>query len=199
MIVGITGGIGCGKSSAAKELERLGYRRVDSDQIVHEKVLSSSPVQEEVRQRWGGVVFAASGQIDRKELGRIVFGDDDEREALENIVLPEVYRHWREALESRTARERWVFEVPLLFEKQLENWFDFTVCVASSPAVQLARLTKRGMDQALAEQRISKQLPLARKIELADLVVWNDGSLAFLHQQLHALDERWNVALSANV
>ena len=66
----------------------------------------------------------------------------------------------------------------------MENWFDFTVCVASDPSSQLARLEQRGLDRALAEQRISKQLPLARKIELSDLVLWNDGSTAFLRSQV---------------
>jgi len=74
--------------------------------------------------------------------------------------------------------------VPLLFEKSLENWFDFTVCVACDPNSQLARLEQRGMDRALAGQRISKQLPLARKIELSDFVLWNDGSTGFLKAQV---------------
>ena len=77
-----------------------------------------------------------------------------------------------------------VLEVPLLFEKSLENWFDFTVCVACDSSSQLARLEQRGLDRALAGQRISKQLPLARKIELSDFVLWNDGSTGFLKAQV---------------
>ena len=83
----------------------------------------------------------------------------------------------------------WIIEVPLLFEKGLENWFDFIVCVASSADVQLARLTQRGVPHALAGQRISKQLPLARKLALADLVLWNDGTLPFLREQVETLHE----------
>jgi dephospho-CoA kinase len=78
-------------------------------------------------------------------------------------------------------------EVPLLFEKQLENWFDFTLCVASDSFLQIARLEQRGLSRALAEQRILKQLPLARKIELADFVLLNDGSPDFLQQQTDRL------------
>ena len=81
----------------------------------------------------------------------------------------------------------WAIEVPLLFEKGLENWFDFTVCVACAPAQQLARLEQRGLPRALAGQRISKQLPLARKIELSDFVLWNEGSPAFLEAQVDRL------------
>ena len=79
---------------------------------------------------------------------------------------------------------RWVVEVPLLFEKSLENWFDFMVCVACDPTLQLARLEQRGLDRLLAGKRISKQLPLARKIELSDFVLWNDGSPSFLKAQV---------------
>ncbi|HTO03056.1 MAG TPA: dephospho-CoA kinase, partial [Opitutus sp.] len=81
----------------------------------------------------------------------------------------------------------WVVEVALLFEKRLEIWLDFTVCVASAPAQQLARLEQRGLSRALAEQRISKQLPLAQKIESADFVLWNDGSPEFLQEQVSRL------------
>ena len=74
-----------------------------------------------------------------------------------------------------------------LFEKRLENWFDFTVCVACAPEQQLARLEQRGLPRVLAGQRISKQLPLARKIELSDFVLWNEGSPAFLKAQVDRL------------
>ncbi len=85
------------------------------------------------------------------------------------------------------AREPWAVEVPLLFEKNLENWFDFTLCVACAPDQQLARLEQRGLPRGLAGQRISKQLPLARKIELSDFVLWNDGSVQFLQDQVNEL------------
>jgi len=74
--------------------------------------------------------------------------------------------------------------VPLLFEKSLQNWFDFTIGVASDAALQLARLEQRGLPPPLARQRISQQLPLAQKIELSDFVLLNDGSLDFLREQV---------------
>jgi dephospho-CoA kinase len=93
-----------------------------------------------------------------------------------------------------TPGAEWVVEVPLLFEKSLENWFDFTLCVACDPLSQLARLEQRGLDRALAEQRISKQLPLARKIELSDFVLWNDGSTGFLKSQVDRIVDSLNRA-----
>jgi dephospho-CoA kinase len=105
---------------------------------------------------------------------------------LEDLTHPIVLDYWRGQI-GAAPRARWVIEVPLLFEKQLENWFDFIVCVACAPGQQLARLELKGLSGPLAAQRISKQLPLAQKIELSDFVLWNDGSTAFLQQQVEAL------------
>jgi len=83
-----------------------------------------------------------------------------------------------------------IVEVPLLFEKGLENWFDFTVCVTTDSSTQLRRLEQRGIPPELAHQRLVKQLPLARKCELADHVLLNDGSPEFLKEQVNALADR---------
>jgi dephospho-CoA kinase len=183
MILGLTGGFGCGKSTAAKLFAEKGFRHVDSDLVVREQVLTTEAVQAEIRRRHGGSVFAPAGTVDRPALARIVFSDDSERLWLEDLTHP-VYFDILRGMFRGNPGENWVVEVPLLFEKSLENWFDFTVCVACDPLSQLARLEQRGLDRALAEQRISKQLPLARKIELSDFVLWNDGSTGFLKSQV---------------
>ena len=123
----------------------------------------------------------------------MVFPHDTERLWLEELVHPRVFAAWRTAF-ATDSNGRWVVEVPLLFEKGLENWFDFTVCVACAPAQQLARLEQRGLPRVLAGQRISKQLPLARKIEHSDFVLWNDGSAAFLEAQVDRLAEALSAA-----
>jgi dephospho-CoA kinase len=193
MILGITGGIGCGKSTAAAVFERLGFRRLDSDALVRDRILTSDEVKAELRQRYGSEVLAADGSVDRARVGARVFGDTEALRWLESIVHPRVFALWREAFAAAPAAE-WAVEVPLLFEQRLENWFDFTVCVASAPPQQLARLEKRGLSRALAEQRISKQLPLAHKIELADFVLWNDGYPEFLEDQISRLVDSLRVA-----
>ena len=109
-----------------------------------------------------------------------------ERLWLENLTHPVLFALWRETF-AAAPNAAWAVEVPLQFEKKLENWFDFTVCVACPPALQLARLEQRGLPRVLAEQRISKQLPLAQKIELADFVLWNEGSAEFLGEQVDRL------------
>jgi dephospho-CoA kinase len=186
MIAGITGGLGCGKSTAARLFEARGFRRLDSDAIVRDRVLTAPDVIAAVRARHGESVLDADGGINRTALGGKVFTDDAERVWLEELTHPKVYAFWRAELAAAPAA-KWVVEVPLLFEKALENWFDFTVCVACAPAQQLARLEQRGLPPALAGQRISKQLPLAQKIERSDFVLWNDGSAEFLEAQVDRL------------
>jgi dephospho-CoA kinase len=183
MILGLTGGFGCGKSTAAKLFAERGYRHIDSDGVVRERVLPSEAVTSALRQRFGEKVFAADGLVNRPALAEIVFSDDAERLWLEELTHPIFFDIARTMLRGEPALN-WVVEVPLLFEKSLENWFDYTVCVACDSTSQLARLEQRGLDLALAGQRISKQLPLARKIELSDFVLWNDGSTGFLKEQV---------------
>lgn len=178
--------MGCGKSTVAGMFEHAGFRRLDSDALLREQVLPRPEVMAELRRYFGDGVMTPDGQVDRAQLGQRVFADDAGREWLEALTHPLLFGLWLQAL--ATAPEGpWAVEVPLLFERKLENWFDFTLCVACAPPQQLARLEQRGLPHALAEQRISKQLPLARKIELADFVLWNDGSVQFLQDQVTAL------------
>jgi len=178
--------MGCGKSAVAGMFTRAGFRRIDSDALVREQVLTLPAVGSQLHRRYGSNVIAADGTVDRSQLAQRVFADDAERRWLEDLTHPLLFGLWRQAL-AAVPEGPWAVEVPLLFEKNLENWFDFTLCVACSPAQQLARLEQRGLPHALAEQRISKQLPLARKIELADFVLWNDGSVQFLQDEVDEL------------
>lgn len=189
MILGVTGSMGSGKSTAVAYIEEHGYRRLDSDQIVRDQLLREPAVISAITERLGDSVLDPAGRIDRRAVAAVVFQDDGAREWLEGLLHPRLYARWREAFTAEPDAS-WVVEVPLLFEKGLENWFDFTVCVASSSDLQLARLEKRGIPHALAEQRISKQLPLALKLELADFVLWNDGSREFLREQVRHLHAR---------
>lgn len=186
MIAGITGGIGCGKSTVARLFERRGFRRLDSDALVREQVLVAPVVVTALQERYGAMVLASDGTVNRQALAARVFADDAERHWLEELVHPTVFALWRAAFAAEPSAQ-WVVEVPLLFEKALENWFDFTVCVACAPEQQLARLEQRGLPRVLAGQRISKQLPLARKIELSDFVLWNEGSPEFLEAEVDCL------------
>ncbi len=183
MILGLTGCFGCGKSTTAKFFAERGFRHIDSDLVVREQVLTQPAISGAIREHFGDGVFQPTGLVDRPALGAIVFSNDSERIWLEDLTHPVYFGILRGMLREGPG-PNWLVEVPLLFEKCMENWFDFTLCVACDPLSQLARLEQRGLDRALAEQRISKQLPLARKIELSDLVLWNDGSTGFLKSQV---------------
>ena len=119
-------------------------------------------------------------------MAKIVFANDTALRWLEELLHPRLFVIMQSRLAEATSVDQ-VVEVPLLFEKHLENWFDFTVCVTTTSQLQLARLEQRGLPRALAEQRISKQLPLAHKLELADYVLLNDGSPDFLRDQINRL------------
>ncbi len=186
MIAGITGGMGCGKSTAARLLEQRGFRRLDSDALVRDQVLRNGDVVAALVSRFGQTVLTPAGEVDRAALAQRVFANEAELRWLEELTHPSVFALWRAAFAAEPAVD-WIVEVPLLFEKRLENWFDFTVCVACSRAQQLARLEQRGVPRGLAGQRISKQLPLAQKIELSDIVLWNEGSTEFLQVEIERL------------
>lgn len=178
--------MGCGKSTVARLMEGRGFRRLDSDAIVRDQVLRETAVKAAIRERFGAGVLAANGDVERASLAQTVFADDDDEALrwLEELVHPRVYSAWSEAFAAGGSEARWAVEVPLLFERGLEKGFDFTVCVALPPDQQLARLEERGIPRALAGRRISKQLPLAQKIERSDFVLWNGGSPAFLEAQV---------------
>jgi len=177
--------MGGGKSTAARFFEEAGFRRIDSDRIVREELLTEPATIAQIEARFPDVVNERH-EIERPELARHIFASDADRVWLEELLHPLVFARWRALLASEPGG-RWVIEAPLLFEKGLENWFDFTVCVSTSSANQLARLTERGIPQSLAGQRISKQLPLALKLEKADFVLSNDGTLESLRLQVNHL------------
>src|SRR5262245_26667799 len=124
-VVGITGGLGCGKSTVARALETRGFRRLDSDQIVREQVLTDAAVIKALLARYGESVVRAGGpegalSVSRPALAQRVFADDTERVWLEELTHPGVFAAWRRAFAEDPAA-RWAVEVPLLFEKGLEN------------------------------------------------------------------------------
>ncbi len=178
--------MGCGKSTVAGMLADHGYRTLDSDAIVRDTLLRAPEIVLAIREHFGCEVLAEGGAVDRRLLAKRVFAVEAERLWLEELLHPRVLACWRRAF-SEDPSAAWVVEVPLLFEKSLQNWFDLTICVTSHSSLQLVRLEQRGLPPPLARQRISQQLPLAQKIELVDFVLLNDGSLAFLRDEVARL------------
>lgn len=189
LIVGLTGGMGCGKSTAAALFADRGFRRLDADRVIRDEILTDPEVIRIILARFGPEVLDEAGRVRRGRVAEVVFADPVQLEWLENLLHPRLLARWREIFAAAEG-EAFMVEVPLLFEKGLENWFDFTVCVTTGSATQLRRLEQRGISPELARQRLVKQLPLARKCELADHVLLNDGSPEFLREQVNALADR---------
>jgi dephospho-CoA kinase len=134
-------------------------------------------------------MLTGDGRVRRDRVAEKVFNDPAALAWLEDLLHPRLLTRWREVL-AGSRDTAFIVEVPLLFEKGLENWFDFTVCVTTDSELQLRRLEQRGIPRDQARQRIAQQMPLARKCELADFVLLNDGSPQFLREQVDTLAAR---------
>jgi dephospho-CoA kinase len=189
-VFGLTGGIASGKSTVSRMLAERGIPMVDADLLAREVVQPGEPASLAIREAFGPGVFAEDGSLDRKALGAIVFADASRRAALNAIVHPAV-----SALAQRRFAEHAAagaplvgYEVPLLFENGLDAVFRPTVLVAVDEATQVARLMARdGSTEDEARQRIRAQWPLAKKLERATIVLWNDGPPERLEAKVEAL------------
>ncbi len=187
--LGLTGGIGMGKSAAADWFRGRGVPVVDSDVLARQVVEPGQPALEEIRRAFGSTVISPEGELDRKALAAIVFADPAARQRLEVITHPRIRQLWRSQFETWRAGRRAVVVavVPLLFEVHAESEFDATICVACSAATQRQRLLVRGWTAEQVEQRIVAQWPAEQKLALADYAVWTEGCLEVLAAQLDRL------------
>jgi dephospho-CoA kinase len=181
----VTGGIGCGKSVVGRWLAAQGVPVCEADDVAHELLRRGEPVAAAVRCEFGEAIVGADGEIDRRRLGAIVFADPGRLARLNELVHPEVLARLHQWAASAEARAPAVAAViPLLFEVGDERAWDRTVCVAAPQADQLARLEARGLRPAEARQRLAAQMALNEKMERADRVVFNGGSVTLLEEQM---------------
>jgi dephospho-CoA kinase len=183
MLLGLTGGMGCGKSTAAHFFSENGFRTVDADGIVHELLERDPEVKQAISDRFGPEAMDADGRVNRRILGQIVFADGGALAWLEGIIHPRVGERWRAEV-AHEADSDWVIQIPLLFEKKLEDSFDFTVCVGASGETQQQRLLQRGLTQDEIARRLARQLSIEEKTARSDFFILNDGSLDFLRLQV---------------
>lgn len=186
-VLGLTGGIGAGKSEALSAFGRHGAATLSTDAVAHE-LLDDPEVRAALVQRWGEEI-APGGSVDRSRVAERVFGDRGELAWLESVTHPRVGAHvlaWRQGLDP--AVEVAVVEVPLLFEAAMEGAFDATVAVIADDSVRERRLAERG--QPGLDGREERQLDQAEKARRADHVLRNEGSIAELEQQVEELLQR---------
>ncbi|MGW0663157.1 dephospho-CoA kinase [Streptodolium elevatio] len=189
--VGLTGGIGSGKSEVSRRLAAYGAVVVDSDLIAREVVEPGTPGLAALVAEFGADILAADGTLDRPKLGSLVFADKDRLAALNAIVHPLVGARADELRAAAAEDAVLVNDVPLLAENRLEKLYDLVVVVDASPETQLDRLVRlRGMTEQDARNRMAAQATRADRIAIADVVVDNDGPIEALEPQLRALWER---------
>jgi dephospho-CoA kinase len=190
LFVGLTGGIGSGKSEALAACERAGAAVLSADAVVHE-LLAGDEMKGVVAERWGEQALSG-GRVDRERVAEIVFGDESELKWLEGELWRRVGERmvaWRSELErAEEGPDIAVVEVPLLFEAGVEPLFDATVAVVADEGVRARRAAARG--HHAVSDRAERQLPQEEKASRADYVVRNDGSLEELEQEIgRVLDE----------
>ena len=182
--VGLTGGLGAGKSTALAALERLGAATLSTDAVVHE-LYASDEVRDAVVERWGAEM-APDGVVDRSKIATKAFASPDERQWLEELLWPRVGRRvaeWREEVSARSEKPlAAVVETPLLFEAGLEGLYDATVAVVAPEEVRSARAAERGHEAV--DERAARQLPQDEKARRATYAVENSGSVEELEAKL---------------
>ncbi len=190
LMVGLTGGIGSGKSTVARLLALRGAEVIDADQLAREVVAPGEPAFAEITRTFGPEVLDAEGRLDRGKLGALVFSDTEARSKLNAIVHPEVARLSAVRMSEALARGRpiVVYDVPLLYENHLESSFPVVVVVDAPESIQEARIQARdGLSRAEARARMSSQMSLAEKAAKADFVVDNAGRLEDTERQVDEL------------
>ncbi len=192
--IGLTGGIGSGKSTVAELLASYGAVIIDADVLAREAVAPGTPGLARVVEQFGSEVLAPDGSLDRPRLGALVFADPDRLAALNAIVHPYVRQRSEELTAAASPDAVVVQVIPLLVENGLTD-FDEVVVVDASEETQLRRLTERGMDRADARARIAAQATRGQRRAAADMVIDNDGDLAGLRAQV---DRLWAGLLRRN-
>ena len=190
MVIGLTGGIGSGKSSVAALFAARGAAIIDTDAVAREVVEPPSPVLDAIHYEFGGGVITPDGKLDREALARIVFADPRQRELLNRLTHPAIRERTIELMAAQPAGATVVVVVPLLFESEFDKLCDSVVAVVADPDLRRSRVTERDRvkEEAVAA-RMNAQLADDEYARRAKHVITNDGDLAHLERQVAAIWE----------
>ncbi len=193
-IIGLTGGIACGKTTVAEMLEELGAVIIDADAISHELTAPGGDALPAIREAFGRLVFFPDGTLNREVLAALVFSNEEERQTLNRITHPMILD--RLEAEIATCRKMGtlivVLDVPLLFEVGAERLADITVCATSPEEVQIERMrTRSGLSREQALKRIHSQMPVAQKEARSDVVLDTNKPLDVLQKDVQTLYHSW--------
>ena len=189
-IIGLTGGIGTGKSTVSAYLAQKGCKIIDADLISHQMTEAGSPCLAEIRDAFGEEVFLRDGNLDRKKVGRLVFADATKKKTLEQIITRRVIEKTLRILQDCRARQETlvVLDAPLLFECGMQHYTDETWLVVCRTETRLRRIAARdGLAEEDIQKRIANQMSTEQKEKLADYIIDNSRDLAWLYAQIDTL------------
>lgn len=179
-IIGLTGGIASGKSTASEIISTMGYPVVDADEISIELAEPGQPIWQAYKDRYGEKVLYQDGSLNRKAVAALVFSDKDELAWANSMSHPIIHSRIKAAIKELEAMgaDRVFLDIPLLFEAGFQDMTDAVWLVYISPACQLSRLMERnGYSQAEAKMRIDAQMSIDEKCKLADVIIDNQGTI----------------------
>lgn len=185
-IIGLTGGIGTGKSTAEEIFKRLGAYVIDADSIVHQ-LYKQEHIKEKLKQIFTEDIFDNNQEIDRKKVARIVFSDKTKRKALEEIIHPEVNKYideWLNQIEKNNPDAVAIVSVPLMIETGSYKKYQKIILVYAPKELQIERLIKKGYSYEEAVSRINAQMDIEEKLKYADYVIINTSTLENLENQV---------------
>ncbi|MBR0602879.1 dephospho-CoA kinase [Bacillus safensis] len=194
LVIGLTGGIASGKSTVSQMIKEQGIRVVDADVIAKEAVAKGTTALQQIVQTFGEDVLLPNGELNRQQLGAIIFSDEGKRKQLNAIVHPEVRKEMLKQRDEGVSQQETfvVLDIPLLFESQLESLVDRIIVVYTTPELQLSRLMNRNdLSEEEALNRIHSQQSLEEKCKKADRVIENTQDLAFIRKQLQNILNEW--------
>ena len=191
LVIGITGGIGSGKSALTREFEKLNVIVVDADVVAREVVAVNSPVLTQVAQQFGADILLSTGELNRAKLREIVFSDEHKKQTLNGIMHPAIRNEMINQIHS--AQSPYVIlSAALIFENQLDNLTDKVVVVDVPETLQLERASSRdSVEQQQIQAIMASQWTRQRRNEQADYIVPNDGAIALLAEQAKNLNTKF--------
>ena len=189
MLVGITGGIGSGKSAVGNFFIELGIDVVDADDLARAAIAEGTQGSELIIKRFGNDILDHSQQIDRKKLRKVIFGNPEEKQFLESIIHPEVAKAMTEFVKNAQSPYK-IIIVPLLFETDSQNMYDRVLFIDTSEELQIKRASARDdVDEANIKSIIGNQLPRNKKLKLADDIIVNNAGLDKLKKSVSQIHD----------
>ena len=183
LVVGITGGIACGKSTVCKKFEELDWQVISTDSLAHEILQFDLEVIDQIVNRFGAEIKDKRGNIDKTQLADVIFFNPSERSWLEQLLHPKVREKWISSI-NISSQSNFVVEVPLLFENDLHSLFTKTISVHASTNHQFLRLQKRSLSEPEIMARLDSQMSVDEKSSRADFVILGEGDPHFIVQQI---------------